>query len=738
MRYFVVRTFVVLTLLFFSYPATAAPADWQATRKTELYTRLLNDTKLPDRYRVMPLLDSNDPALIKRGNAGLLQVKLAGSFQGLILLTAYTRFHDKLELPTIAHIREQLSKELSEENGWPLPWTNWLKSADSIKAPSNNQGYYAIAMGVVGGEILGKPEIVAAGRTMLRNAITNLSQEGDELEFNSPGYTVVSMTCLATLAALADDAECRQLARWQRDRLLLMALLRYHPQSNQVAGPSARTYADDHLGAGCIINILLNDCILPAGVFTDEQVGNVYHPGYPYPWQHVNPLFAWDIPDYLRRMGSDKPMPYTVVSTVTDRGWNWPLGEKKYRVHRGGWRELTTYLTPDYALGTASGMYQFQYGGTYFLAHWPLAKGINSLADLRMCWLQYDFADRDPYYDKPHIRRKDIFRTLQVKNKAIVLLQPRDEGVPITASVMKMELILTAFRPVEELYLDTQRIDLSNLPVDIPEIMPFYLRDGSVYACVLPLEVSNLGRGAAMRINMDADHQLIISYYNYRGAQRTFSLAELPKIRNGIAFEIAGQREYPSLAAFRAHMDQAQLTDTMEAEERAVTFHSGNDALEIRYNPATETDILREINGNQVRYGPELRQDGKYAFVQSPYAILATGGSMTLGRSTLEWTPTGEGIWLLKDPKQEDYAVWNLSGEKVALKWRTPVGVIKADNFGFGRLLLQNSPTPTLYVEEFPGAQAQIKVEQATRAIRVVRTETADHAINPSPRVTDK
>ncbi|MHB9026140.1 MAG: hypothetical protein ACYC7E_18525 [Armatimonadota bacterium] len=695
-------------------PAFAAVPEWTAGRKAALYQGLIADPKGADHYRVLPLLDSGDPALIARANAGLRSVKLAGTWQGLVFLMAMKRFPARLEPATEEHIRAQFTKELSADNGWAYPWTGFLNHADRI-TPYGNMAYHAAMMGIVGGEILGKPEVFAAGRTLLRNLILEGNKTGDEGEFNSLGYTSFSLVMAAEIAELAEDVECRALARWQRDRLLLLTLSRYHAPSNQVCGPHSRGYNDEHLGYGCITNLLLNDKIIPGGVFADPANGMKYHGGYPYPTQQVNGLLAYDIPDYLRNLGLHKPMPFETKSTVYDRGWNWrgSDGMKIIRLLKPGQRDLTTYIAPVYALGTSSGPYQFQYAGSYCSAYWAVAPKIASPADLHILWSELAFDDKGPFAEGIFGRRREMFRTIQSRNKALVMTYPLDQGKPVTTDTLKMEIVCSAYRPLEELWVGEGRVDLTKLPVTFPAVQPLFLRDGPVYAAVLPLEITNLGREMAMRVNVDEHKLLTVSYYNYKGAPKEFQPAEFRKISSGYAFEIAAKEDYKDFAAFRAQMGKARVTDSFQGDEREATFTSGADRLLLRFNPVVETEIARQINGQPA---------GPYVGLRSPCAVLAPGPAVTLGKAKLEWTPKTAQLWLVKDPGMEDYAAWNLSGEKVTLTLTNPAGKVQATDFGFGRLFLCGRANPKLEVEELPGVKAQITANTASgKAMLVTR-----------------
>ncbi len=705
--------------------------DTRAERGAAVIREIVEQPNYPNRWRTLPLLCAGTPETIRGANEGLRAIKLAGCFDGLTVGIAVRRFGDKLEPATLEHIKQQLATELSEQNGFPWPWTNHLQKATGWA----NVGHYAAFMGIVGGEILERPEIVAQGKALLRHLMANVNAAGDEGEHNSPGYTALSITCAAAIAELSQDPECRQLGRWHAERLLLMALSRYHQPTNQVTGPSGRTYAADHIGAGDGIGMLLNERIFPEGIFHDLVNGQIYHSGYPGFIQVQNLLLAWEIHPYLLHIARDKPLPYQVTSCFMDGGWNWRPEGLPIRYHTGGMRGTLSYLAPEYALVSQSGMYQHQYSGHYFTAYWPLSEPPTSLADFRILWPRYASDEKGPFGEntpakKLFVTRQEVFAAIQHRNKAVVLQKPRElDGNPFTTDTLRMEVVMTAWRPVEELYAGEALIDQNNLPVTFPDVRPLFLRDGKIYACLQPLTITDLGRQYAMRVSLNEDHQLLVSYFHLKGTEKRFGPADLPHIRGGCALEIAPQDEYPDLAAFRKHIAEATLTDTLEEDEREVVYASGGNTLRLRYNVITEKDVIRQVNGQDLRYDPELYAEGKQPYVNSPCAIFTAGGKAALGESNLQWEPVAAPLWLLRDPTNGDYAVWNLSPQKVSLTWKTPGGDIQVQDFGAGRLWLQSGAEPRLRVEELPGEEATLTTAGFAGAIRIDR----QHDYRPVP-----
>ena len=117
-------------------------------------------------------------------------------------------------------------------------------------------------------------------------------------------------------------------------------------------------------------------------------------------WRQLRWLSTWDVPDYVLRIGTQKPYPYEVLSTIRDFGWNWKRSDGTWRVLRKGEDDLTTYLTADYALASSADVSGYQPSGNHFIAHWPLEKKIDGLDDLRVFWTWYARDDEGPFVKK--------------------------------------------------------------------------------------------------------------------------------------------------------------------------------------------------------------------------------------------------------------------------------------------------------------------------------------------------
>lgn len=663
-----------------------------------------------DRWTWPMLLDSGDRRMIKRGNAGLRDIPAEKYGLGEYLL-AEKLYGDRIEPRTRRFMREGIRRVLADPKAWPYGWPSLLmepksrRLMDAKNLRERSYGshvYFAAMAGVLGGEVMEDPALLEAGRRVLRALVAARNLAGEDGSYNSPNYTPWGLTHLANLADLADDPESRRLARWLFARRMLVYVSRYHPPSQQMGGPNQRGYVNTQLGIGKT-NLALNDNVIPGGSFHDIERADRYDGGHESK-RHLWWMSTWRIPDYVRNIATEKAYPYEVQSSSWDRGY--ALTADRRRTFEARRRHHITYLTKDYVLGTTRDLSGNQPSGNHFIAQWPRRQPVEGMGDFRLLWSYYSRGDEGPFQQRIILRRGGIFRTVQHQNKALVIYHLKDlkKETKVDIDAVKLVLLLTAFEPIEELRVGEKRVTPDKLPITFRKPAPIYLSDGSVYAAILPLEVTDFGRPYAMRLHMDEYGFLEMAYYNYKSKKITLALKEMHRFRSGFAFEIAGQDEFRDFAAFRAHMAQANVRDETVDGTREAVFESGSDTLRLSFDSKHEKLLARQVNGEEI--------DSRW--FRSPDAVLAVGPEIAVGHATLE-SDSKQPLWLVKDPRSETYAVWNHSGQAVSFTLRTPVGSVEASGFGTGHMTLRGGKTAVLEVEQLPGVTPRLVTSEGIR-----------------------
>ena len=122
-------------------------------------------------------------------------------------------------------------------------------AAASIFRRNVGPGYTNIAvMGagvtLVAGELLDEPCLFDYGRWRLRKIVEHTEHHGGFNEYNSPTYTIVTLTECERMLQLVSDASARADAERLRRAAWRAIADHYHPGTNQWAGPHSRTYSN--------------------------------------------------------------------------------------------------------------------------------------------------------------------------------------------------------------------------------------------------------------------------------------------------------------------------------------------------------------------------------------------------------------------------------------------------------------------------------------------------------------
>ena len=94
------------------------------------------------------------------------------------------------------------------------------------------------------GELLGEPRFLDYGRRRLRNILEHTEHHGGFNEYNSPTYTIVTLSECERILQLVRDPSARADAESLRRMIWLSIAEHFHPGTQQWAGPHSRAYSD--------------------------------------------------------------------------------------------------------------------------------------------------------------------------------------------------------------------------------------------------------------------------------------------------------------------------------------------------------------------------------------------------------------------------------------------------------------------------------------------------------------
>ncbi len=504
---------------------------------------------------------------------------------------------------------------------------------------------------ICGGELCKKEWAFEAGLDKLKrfqqvvgNRRHRYRRQAEMSEYNSLTYTALDLWFLACIAEYAVNYEARSLARFLEERLWIDVAMHFHAPSGQFAGPHARSYQDDSSGGFSALH-----CTMVAAFDDPLFLAPELSTRFDHPSNLIqNSLIAilpFHVPDAARELAWRKPLPYLVQKTTYgesyhENSFRWipPAGEEEAREQRasylvgkpattasglearlerapfafdddmypGGWSDLTTFMTREYALGTASLPYVNAGHADSFMARWRRSSTIGSLKDFRSFFVRGVYNDAivgqrnychvaGREIDASYLYEEGRTGIYQHRNRAIVCYTPKRAG-HLGVTSFRMDLIFTEHAPFNELVVGGKSVE--NVELRASPDARLYFRDFRTYGAIIPLPVVPSTGDGTMRI-WRANNHLIVSLYNYLGDVRDFSREEIGRWRTGFAVEFAAVEEFPSFDKFISHASKSNVDEVGEGGIRSVTYVSGHDVMKFLYDPLRETILSRTWNGEE-------------------------------------------------------------------------------------------------------------------------------------------
>ena len=476
---------------------------------------------------------------------------------------------------------------------------------------------------ILGGEITDAPWATDLGLRRLREfqRLTGdrrfrLRRQAEMSEYNSPTYTALDLLFLALIAHYARGIEARTLGLFLEQRLWLDVALHFHAPSGQFAGPHSRSYQDDSTGGYSALHTVLFAASDRELFLAPEICVRFNHPSSLLQCA-LTALVPTHCTDDALRLAWEKPLPFLMQKTTYCEQYHensWRTGEdgRKYfafddEVYPGGLRELTTYMTEEFALGTASLPYVnggHADGVTFRIRRSSRVRG---MGDFRSAYTRgvYNGAlvgQRNRCHltgteiDESYLYEEGRCATIQHRDRAIVMYAPKRSGHTGVKS-FRLDLIFSHHVPFDELLLDG--VTVTTFPARAKAGARLYFRDHGTYGAVIPLGPVPASGDAPVSLHAANDH-LMYSLSSYDGPARDFSRQEIAGWRTGFALQLACATEFPSFASFITY---AGLLRTVESGDaggtRNVVFSGPGGTLAAAYDPSAERFLSRTWNGSE-------------------------------------------------------------------------------------------------------------------------------------------
>ena len=505
-----------------------------------------------------------------------------------------------------------------------------------------------IANSCLGGQLLNNEEIARRGREKLVHWMAHVDTYGLPAEYNSPNYASVAVRVLGCLAELTQDEHTRIRARTMLARLGLSAALHIHPGIGNWAGPFSRAYSH---------------AVFNADAFNVDNVRV---------WLNAGQLPAW-IGDLIGR----PDVPQQIDETAH--------GEEPVA--------LSTYHSPSFSLGVASCELKTQ--EVIFIAlqscvfHAQYRRPDNAPCGVLFSryilddqWLSFQTTpSREPGQVVPE---EGHFYGVHERGRAIGLYAPRGLDAWTRRTSAKAVLVWAEIEQVDEIWIGQHKVDA--LPAEVPRGKVVVVGSGGLWTAVLPLELTDLGGGAPIRL-VELGGHLALEMCNYTGPAKTFWEMAKPgsfyqgQPRCGFYCELAERVDYASGADFAAKVASGTLLD--EAAPPA-TYTAGDERV-LRVEYARDDRVLGiEVDLYEWSLKRRWTQDGPLSWPmhESPYARQSASGEVSAGGATL--TCDKGPIWLCACPGGKKYIAAYSGPEMASLRLEVPGDVVEWAEIGAG------------------------------------------------------
>jgi hypothetical protein len=544
------------------------------------------------------------------------------------MLALLHRIPDLLSHDARMHLETEIRGKLEE-------------AADCVWIDGNvNHPLAAYASLILGGEYFAKPWAMHLGlrrlvvfRQRIGDHRSRFRRQAEMSEYNSPTYTALTLWWLALLAEHAETADAQRLARFLEERLWVDIAMHFHAPSQQFAGPHSRSYMEDSMGGFSALHCTML-AALDDPLFLDPELPVRYNHPSALLQNSLAAILPYHVPDLARQLFWQKPFPYTFRKTTyaeryhensriavytggTDllgqmhgAGESSPSGSTAPdtsfafddEAYHGGWAELTTFMTEEFALGSASLPYVNAGHADAVMLRIRRNARIAGTKDFRSMFTrgvyngarigQRNFCHvTQSEIDESYLYEEGRSATYQRDNRIIVCYAPKRAG-HLGVTGFRLDIIFTYPMPFDALLVNGEEV--ARFPHHCPPDSRICFRDFQTFGLILLAPpVPSSPDPVLLWRNGDF---LILSLTNYEGPAGGFSRHDINGWRTGFAMELATSSQ-TMWEEFLHRASSASLSDVLQGQVRNLTYSSGENVMQCSYDPYREELLSRKWNG---------------------------------------------------------------------------------------------------------------------------------------------
>ena len=554
-------------------------------------------------WYAIALLHSDNAAERALGDALLGEARSAdGTHTPATMLAILLAMPEFISPATAASLETQVKNSLSE-----AALCEWHDG-------NVNHPLAAWAALILAGERFAEPLAVASGAGRLRMFARTVGnrrhvhhRQAVFSEYNSPTYTALDLWFLALIAEYALDPAVKRLALFLEQRLWCETALFYHAPTQQFSGPHCRAYLDDSLGGWSALHCTMAVAFDAPILLEPQRALGTNHPSAIL----ENSLVAitpFHVPDEARRLAFAKPLPCELRLATYGESYHENNAARGFEdgLYPGGWSQLTSYQTAEFALGTASRPYVNAGHSDAFMVRLRRRPEIRSCADVRSIFCRGVFNDaivgwRNRVHvtggatDESYLYEEGRTCTLQHRNRALVCYAPKGAGHRGVGR-FRVDVMFSFDAPFDEFRIDGR--PATTAEATLPATSRFLFRDGNTLGVLIPLPPQPAAGPSPVTLRT-AGGCFIVSIGNYDGPARDFDRDALRGWANGFYCELWSMAEFAGLDALWTHAAAIKIDDTPAGagRYRRTVVRSGGETLELVHNPWSEEIMRATANG---------------------------------------------------------------------------------------------------------------------------------------------
>jgi hypothetical protein len=440
-------------------------------------------------------------------------------------------------------------------------------------------------------------------------------RQAEMSEYNSLTYTALDLCFLALIAHYARTPEARALALFLEEALWVNVAMHYHAPSNQFAGPHSRSYHEDSVGGYSALHCAL---LAASGkeIFLDPSLSVRFDHPSNLLQNALTAITPFHMPERAVRMAWEKPMPFTFRMMTYGESYheNGRRGSSPGSpfafdedVYPGGWTDLTTYMTRDYALGSAALPYVNAGHADSVMLRICRSQPVRGIADYRSLFTRGVYNGALPglsnfchtaltQIDASYLYEEGRCATYQHENRLIIAYTPKRAGHQGVES-FRTDLIFSYPAPFDAVAVDGKIVD--SFPAETRSGGRICIRDGCVYLLLVVLEAFPCPAGVPVRLSVQGDF-FLVSAYNYAGPRKDFSREEINLWRSGYYLEVWGEGDFKGWEEFVVHARAVSVEESLGSRAtRSIRVRSGSSAMEFHFDPFREQIISRRWCGRE-------------------------------------------------------------------------------------------------------------------------------------------